>query len=58
MDLKSQANVISAKITLEINEDEKIQKVFNVVTDLVLDIRDDELNRYQYPRHLPTSLGP
>lgn len=44
MDLNSQANVISAKITLEIDKDENIQTVLNVVTDLVLDIQDDKFD--------------
>jgi len=44
MNLNSQANVISAKITLEIDKDENIQTVLNVVTDLVLDIQDDKFD--------------
>lgn len=44
MDLNSQANVISAKITLEIDKNENIQTVLNVVTDLVLDIQDDKFD--------------
>lgn len=44
LNLNSQANVTSAKITLEIDKDENIQTVLNVVTDLVLDIQDDEFD--------------
>ena len=44
MNLNSQANVISAKITLEIDKDEKIQKVLNVVTDLALDIQNEKFD--------------
>ena len=44
MDLNSQANVISAKITLEIDKDEKIQKVLNVVTDLALDSQNEKFD--------------
>ena len=44
MDLNSQPNVLSAKITLEIDKDEKIQKVLNVVTDLVLDMQDEKFD--------------
>ena len=44
MNLNSQANVISAKIILEIDKDEKIQKVLNVVTDLALDIQNEKFD--------------
>lgn len=44
MNLNSQANVISAKIILEIDKDEKIQKVLNVVTDLVLDSQNEKFD--------------
>ena len=44
MNLNSQPNVLSAKITLEIDKDEKIQKVLNVVTDLVLDIQNEKFD--------------
>lgn len=44
LNLNSQANVTSAKITLEIDKDENIQTVLNVVTDLVLDIQNDEFD--------------
>lgn len=44
MNLNFQANVISAKITLEIDKDEKIQKVLNVVTDLALDIQNEKFD--------------
>lgn len=44
MDLNSQPNVLSAKITLEIDKDEKIQKVLNVVTDLALDIQNEKFD--------------
>lgn len=44
MNLNSQANVISAKIILEIDKNEKIQKVLNVVTDLVLDIQNEKFD--------------
>lgn len=44
MNLNSQPNVLSAKITLEIDKDEKIQKVLNVVTDLVLDSQNEKFD--------------
>jgi hypothetical protein len=44
MNLNSQPNVLSAKITLEIDKDEKIQKVLNVVTDLALDIQNEKFD--------------
>lgn len=44
MNLNSQANVISAKIILEIDKNEKIQKVLNVVTDLALDIQNEKFD--------------
>lgn len=44
MNLNSQPNVLSAKITLEIDRDESIQTVLNVVTDLVLDIQNEKFN--------------
>ena len=44
MNLNSQPNVLSAKITLEIDKDESIQTVLHVVTDLVLDIQDEKFN--------------
>ena len=44
MNLNSQPNVLSAKITLEIDKDESIQTVLHVVTDLVLDIQNENFN--------------
>ena len=44
MNLNSQPNVLSAKITLEIDRDESIQTVLHVVTDLVLDIQNEKFN--------------
>jgi hypothetical protein len=44
MNLNSQPNVLSAKITLEIDKDESIQTVLHVVTDLVLDIQNEKFN--------------
>jgi hypothetical protein len=44
MNLNSQPNVLSAKITLEIDKDEKIQKVLNVVTDLALDSQNEKFD--------------
>ena len=44
MNLNSQANAISAKIILEIDKDEKIQKILSVVTGLSLDSRDEKFD--------------
>lgn len=44
MNLNSQPNVLSGKITLEIDRDESIQTVLHVVTDLVLDIQNEKFN--------------
>jgi len=44
MNLNSQPNVLSAKITLEIDRDESIQTVLHVVTDLALDIQNEKFN--------------
>ena len=44
MDLNSQPNVLSAKITLEVDKDKNIQTVLNVVTDLVLDMQDEKFD--------------
>ena len=44
MNLNSQPNILSAKITLEIDRDESIQTVLHVVTDLALDIQNEKFN--------------
>ena len=44
MNLNSQANVLLAKITLEVDKNKNIQTVLNVVTDLVLDMQDEKFD--------------
>ncbi len=44
MNLNSQPNVLSAKITLEVDKDKNIQTVLNVVTDLALDMQDEKFD--------------
>lgn len=44
MNLNSQANVLLAKITLEVDKNKNVQTVLNVVTDLVLDMQDEKFD--------------